>query len=114
MSITGMSKNTGKILAELEHLKQSIVDVLMTPIGSRIMLRDYGSKFFELIDSLINDRLKIQIYAATAEALAKWEPRFKCVKASISSIENGRIGLFLEGEYLPNGQKITLDGVVIL
>jgi phage baseplate assembly protein W len=90
MSITGMSKNTGKLLGELEHLKQSIVDILTTPIGSRTMLRDYGSRLFELIDKPINDRLKIQNYAATAEALAKWEPRFKCVKVSISSIENGK------------------------
>lgn len=71
----GMCRNTGKMLGELEHLKQSIVDILTTPIGSRVMLRDYGSKLFELIDSPINDRLKVQIYSATAEALSKWEPR---------------------------------------
>jgi phage baseplate assembly protein W len=111
--ITGMCKNTGKLLGELAHLKQSIVDILTTPIGSRIMRRAYGSRLFELIDRPINDRLKIQIYSATADALAKWEPRFRCRKVSIESVENGKIELLLEGEYLPNAQKIRLDGVVV-
>ena len=113
MSITGMSRDTGKLLGELEHLKQSIVDILTTPIGSRVMLRDYGSKLFELIDKPINDRLKIQIYSATAEALGKWEPRFKCFKVSITTIENGKIDLLLEGKYLPSGQEIFLEGVLV-
>ena len=93
-----MCKNTGKILNEIEHLKQSIVDILTTPIGSRVMLRDYGSRLFDLIDSPINDHLKIQIFAATAESLAKWEPRFKCKNISISSIENGKIEISLDGQ----------------
>jgi phage baseplate assembly protein W len=108
----GMDKNTGKMLSELDHLKQSIIDILMTPIGTRVMLREYGSQLFELVDSPINDRLKIRIYAATAEALAKWEPRFLCSKVEIAAIENGKIELYLEGEYLPNGQKIRLDGII--
>jgi phage baseplate assembly protein W len=112
--ITGMNRNTGKILNELEHLKQSIIDILTTPIGSRIMLRNYGSRLFELVDSPINDRLKIQIYASTAEALAKWEPRFQCSKVEIAAIENGKIELYLEGEYLPEGKKIKLNRVVIV
>lgn len=111
--ITGMCRNTGKLLNELAHLKQSIIDILTTPVGSRVMLRDYGSRLFELIDSPINDRLKVQIYSATAEALSKWEPRFRCSKVSITSVENGKIDLLLEGQYLPNGQEIKLEGVLI-
>jgi phage baseplate assembly protein W len=111
--ITGMRRNTGKALGELAHLKKSIIDILTTPIGSRIMRRDYGSGLFELIDRPINDRLKIQIYSATAEALAKFEPRFRRRKVSIESAENGRIELLLTGEYLPNAREIKLDGVII-
>jgi phage baseplate assembly protein W len=111
--ITGMCRNTGKLLGELAHLKQSIVDILTTPIGSRIMRRDYGSRLFELVDQPINDRLKVQIYSATAEALGKWEPRFRCKKVSVEATENGKIELLLEGDYLPNGQQIKLSGVVV-
>ncbi len=50
----GMSNKTGKELEGIEHLKQSIIDILTTPIGSRIMRREYGSRLFELIDRPIN------------------------------------------------------------
>jgi phage baseplate assembly protein W len=110
--IAGMCKNTGKLLGELVHLKQSIVDILTTPIGSRVMRRDYGSRLFELVDQPINDRLKVQIYSATAEALGKWEPRFKCSKVSITAADQGKIELLLEGIYLPNGQQVKLDGII--
>ena len=96
--MTGMSRLNGKLLNEFDHLKQSIVDILTTPIGSRVMRRDYGSRLFELIDMPLNDYLKVQIYKYTAEALAKWEPRFKCSKVSVESIENGKINLLLEGK----------------
>jgi phage baseplate assembly protein W len=99
-----MCRDTGKLLGELAHLKQSIVDILTTPIGSRL---------FELVDMSINDMLKVKIYSESAEALGRWEPRFKCSKVTITTIESGKIELLLEGEYLPNGQKIKLDGVVV-
>lgn len=57
----------------IEHLKQSIIDILTTPNNSRIMRRDYGSRVFELVDKPINRDLTLEIYAATAEALEKWE-----------------------------------------
>jgi phage baseplate assembly protein W len=89
--ILGMCRNTGRLLGELAHLKQSIVDILTTPIGSRVMFRDYGSRLFELVDQPTNDRLKVQIYSATAEALGKWEPRFRCKKVSVESAEPGKL-----------------------
>jgi phage baseplate assembly protein W len=67
----GMSRITGKYLNDLDHLKQSIVDILSTPIGSRVMCRDYGSRLFDLVDKPINKELFPQIYAAIADALQK-------------------------------------------
>ena len=40
-----MNRFTGeKITSETEHIKQSIADILLTPIGSRLQRRDYGSR----------------------------------------------------------------------
>lgn len=50
----GMNASTGKELEGLNHLKQSIVDILTTPIGSRVMRRDYESRLLELVDKPIN------------------------------------------------------------
>lgn len=112
--MTGINNTTGKVLSGIDHLKQSIRDILMTPIGTRVMRRDYGSRIFELIDAPMNSQTIIDIVAATADALDKWEPRLlleRVVLADGSS--SGRIELTLTGKYRPNGAPITLDGIVL-
>ena len=109
----GMNASTGKELEGLNHLKQSIVDILTTPIGSRIMRREYGSRLFELIDRPINRDFSLEIYAATAEALGKWEKRFKLEKVKIIEVKEGKVNISLDGIYLPNGENIRFDGVVV-
>ena len=39
----GMDRRTGLPLSGIEHLRQSIEDILTTPLGSRRMLPEYGS-----------------------------------------------------------------------
>lgn len=109
----GTSATTGKALAGIDHLRQSIRDILTTPLGSRVMRRDYGSRLFELIDAPMNRSTMLDIYAATAEALSKWEPRFKLQTVSALSASPGAVVLDMIGEYLPDGQVVRLDGVVV-
>ena len=50
-----MSRNTGLSLSsEADQIRQSIQDILTTPIGSRIMRRNYGSLLPQLIDARCN------------------------------------------------------------
>ena len=109
----GMSNKNGGYLNDLEHLKQSIVDILTTPIGSRVICRDYGSNLFQLTDQPINRDLFPKIYSAVAEAIDKWEPRFKVEKIAINSIKEGHVTLSLVGTYLITQQKIALEDLVI-
>ncbi|WP_264706146.1 GPW/gp25 family protein [Wolbachia endosymbiont (group A) of Ancistrocerus nigricornis] len=109
----GMNKETGKELEGIEHLKQSIIDILTTPINSRVMRRDYGSRLFELVDKPINRDLTLEIYAAVAEALEKWEKRFKLEKVKITEVKEGKVILVLEGIYLPEGKFIDISGIVV-
>jgi len=102
-----------KALEGIEHLKQSIVDILTTPIGSRIMRRDYGSRLLELVDRPINRDFTLEIYAATAEALQKWEKRFKLEKVKITEVKEGKVTISLEGVYLPNGKNVNFSGIII-
>ncbi len=111
--IQGMDAKTGKALEGMEHLKQSIIDILTTPINSRIMRRDYGSRLFELVDKPIDRDLTLEIYAATAEALGKFERRFKLEKVKIAEVKEGRVTLNLEGIYLSEGKFININGVVV-
>ena len=109
----GMNRETGKPLKSYEHLKQSIADILSTPIGSRVMRRDYGSRLFELVDAPLNQNTLVDIYAAVGEALGRWEPRFKLTRVKVTSIIDGVVRLELEGEYLPDGNLITLEDILV-
>ena len=109
----GMSNKNGEYIDDLEQLKQSIVDILTTPIGSRVVCRDYGSVLFQLIDQPVNRELLPKIYAAVADAIDKWEPRFELEKVTINSIKEGHITLSLIGKYLITEQKISLEDLVV-
>lgn len=111
--MNGIDINTGRQLSGIAHLRQSIRDILTTPIGSRVMRRDYGSRIFQLIDAPTNRSTLMNIYSATIEAIEKWEPRFKVQKVSAASAAPGVIVLDLLGEYLPDGKVIMLDGIEV-
>jgi Bacteriophage baseplate protein W len=112
--MTGTANTTGKHLSGIEHLKQSIRDILTTPLGSRVMRREYGSRLFQLIDAPLNADTLIDLYAATAEALQRWEPRFQLetVKADLVN-SSGQISISLTGIYLPDGKPITMEGIIL-
>lgn len=55
MMYLGMNRDTGKAITDIEHIRQSVRDILITPEGSRIARRGYGSMLSEMIDlSLIH------------------------------------------------------------
>jgi phage baseplate assembly protein W len=109
----GMDRITGQALGGIDHLRQSITDILTTRLGSRVMRRTYGSRLFDLIDAPLNRSTIVDLYAATADALKRWEPRFKLTKAQIVSSDIGTVTLDLTGDYLPDGKTITLSGIVV-
>lgn len=111
--MNGTSATTGKPLSGIQHLRQSINDILTTPIGSRVIRRDYGSDLPTLVDAPMNLSTLTRIYAATARAIAKWEPRFQITKISVSSAAPGQIIFDLSGNYLPDGQAVTIDGIKV-
>lgn len=91
-----MSRETGQSLEVIPHIKQSIQDILFTPIGSRVMRREYGSMIFKLLDQPFNDAVRLQVMAASATAILTWEDRIKLINAHFSKAENSRFQLDLE------------------
>lgn len=49
-------------------LEQRAKRIIETPLGSRVMLPNFGSKLFELIDKPIDEEYKIRFIAYTHEA----------------------------------------------
>lgn len=109
----GMNKNTGLTLEGINHLRQSIEDILTTRKGTRVMRREYGSNLPNLIDAPINRETLLDIYAETAQALITWEPRLKVSNVVATNAAPGWIELAITATYLPNGQKVTIDGVMV-
>lgn len=109
----GTDANTGKALGGVAHLRQSVRDILTTPIGSRVMRRDYGSRLFELVDAPLNRSTRMDLFAATAEALALWEPRLQLLRVDAEADSTGRVTIGMLGKYLPDGSAVRIDGIVI-
>jgi phage baseplate assembly protein W len=111
--VRGVNANTGKELSGVEHLHQSVRDILSTPIGSRVLRREYGSQLPRLVDAPLNRSTVMDIYAATADAITRWEPRLRVTKVSAEIPAPGKIVVSVTGVYLPEGRVITLEGIEV-
>lgn len=98
LNMTGMAVATGRELSGIEHLAQSVADILTTPIGTRIQRREYGSMLFDLIDQPLNGSTRLLLFAATALAIARWEPRIRLRRVGITGGADGAVSLSLEGD----------------
>ena len=105
----GMDGQAGTFRDDTAHLRQSIADILTTPIGSRIQRRDYGSLLPELIDQPFNEATRLRLHGATATALMRWEPRLRLSRITLSrGQEPGTFVLDLDGQRtVPAGASST-------
>lgn len=96
--MSGMHRVTGKRIEGEEHIAQSIADILTTPIGTKVMRRTYGSRLFELIDAPMGAVTRQLIAAASAGAIARWEPRVKLKRVAVGAGDaSGRLEIRIEG-----------------
>lgn len=84
MTYIGMHTKSGRQISDLDHLHQSVSDILFTPIGSRVMRREYGSLLLELIDHPQNAAMRLKLVSAAVMALMRWEPRLKLSQLQVS------------------------------
>lgn len=104
----GMSQRNGKAITDTDHLRQSVRDILLTPQGSRIARREYGSLLSVLIDQPQNPALRLQIMSAVYMALSRWEPRLTLDSITISSNFDGSMVVDLTG-LRNNGAPVSLS-----
>ncbi|GAB7533656.1 GPW/gp25 family protein [Pseudomonas sp. 3A(2025)] len=98
----GMERRTGQPISGLTHLKQSIEDILTTPLGSRRMRPEYGSRIRRFVDLPVNEGWKSAVQAEVARALGRWEPRIALDRVKVLAVVEGRITLLLSGRYAGN------------
>lgn len=108
-----MNRLNGQLIVGMAHLQQSVADILGTPFGTRLERREYGSAIPDLIDAPDNALTRIQLYAAAASALMRWEPRLRLSRIQLlSGPEMGQAELCVEGEYLPTGGAVSVTAKI--
>lgn len=101
---TGTDARTGMLLTGWDHCVQSIGIILTTRFGSRVMQRDFGSRLADLQDRNGTPKLIMEMYAAVAEALRRWEPGFRL--RTVQLMRAGADGVFafeIAGIFYPRG-----------
>jgi len=93
----GMNQQSGKAITDIDHVRQSVRDILLTPQGSRIARRTYGSVLFRLTDQTQNGAIRLQVMAAIYTALATWEPRVQLDAISLTTAADGSMTAELTG-----------------
>lgn len=98
-SLTGLNRESGGHLSGYEHLKQSITDILTTPVGSRVMRPEYGSHLPRMVDLPVNKGWISAVQAEIARAIGRWEPRLKLSLVTVVSVIDGKVSMTIAGEY---------------
>ncbi|WJV67486.1 GPW/gp25 family protein [Pectobacteriaceae bacterium CE70] len=103
----GMNRNTGLGISDTEHISQSMRDILLTPVGSRVMRREYGSFLSALIDMPQNPALRLQIMVACYSAIQKWEPRIRLTSISFETGDEGEMYVDIIGMRTDTGASVS-------
>lgn len=105
-----MNRETGASIDLVEHIAQSITDILTTRFGTRVMRREYGSLLPELVDQPFNEFTRLQVYAAIVMALMRWEPRISMSRVQLlGATLQGQSTLDLEGSIVDTNEPLSLS-----
>ena len=89
----------------LIDIEKSIKDILLTPLGSRVMLPEYGSRIYELIDRKVDDEFRADLACFVIEAVEKWEKRVKIDEVRLMDLKNHKLSFKV---VLMNGDEIEV------
>ncbi|MED7790453.1 GPW/gp25 family protein [Klebsiella aerogenes] len=109
----GMNRDTGKPLSGTDHIRQSVMDILTTPLGTRVMLPLYGSNLQRLVDHPDNGVTAIRVVMAAAVALARWEPRIAVSSIEVLSAGAGKIEITIRATDIENQRGILLENLLL-
>lgn len=110
----GMDRSTGKPLAGTDHIRQSIVDILTTPLGTRVMLPEYGSNLFNHVDNPTDPSLAMKIMMASAGALARWEPRVRVESVNVKAIGVGKITILIVATDVETQKRLEFNNLELV
>lgn len=105
-----MNRETGAAIDELDHIAQSMTDILTTRIGTRVRRREYGSLLPELVDHPFNDVTRLRVYAGAVMALMRWETRVSLSRVQFLGVNlQGKSVLDLEGSIVDSNEPFSMS-----
>lgn len=105
------TENGGVAAAEGEELiRESIMIILGTAKGERVMRPDFGCGINELVFAPNNTSTATLITHYVQEALLEWEPRIDVLNVSVNpdEIEPNRLNIFIEYRIITANTKNNL------
>lgn len=84
----------------LVSINESIQRILETPLGSRVMLPNFGSRLYTLIDKRLDATWRLRFIAYTYQAVKKWEKRVKLKKVIPTITADGNISAIVTMEVI--------------
>ncbi|WP_179038408.1 GPW/gp25 family protein [Limnobaculum xujianqingii] len=105
----GMNADTGRSISDLDHIRQSVKDIIITPIGSRIARREYGSLLFRLIDQPQNDVTRLRMMSAIYSALTRWESRIQLTDIDVQPSFDGTMVVTFSGKRIDTDMNVNFE-----
>lgn len=106
---SGMNAVSGHAIIDDEHIAQSVSDILLTPVGSRVMRRAYGSQLSKLIDQPSNAVTRLRIMSAIYSALFLWEPRISLTNIVLTQTGAGQMVTTIKASRTDTQSPFTTD-----
>ena len=95
-----MDRQTGRAIDGAAAVRQSVADILTTPLGARVMLPEYGSRLPDMIDGIAAPGATVAMAAEAVGALARWEPRVEVAYAAARVAAPGQVVITLSGRLI--------------
>lgn len=105
-----------ELVANDEAIRNSLYNLMTTPIGSRYRQPDYGSRLHQFIHEPVTDDTAFELEALLIQAIARWEPRIQIIRPqSYVRAMNDPPGFNILMTYnIPKASQISNLGLTVL
>jgi hypothetical protein len=93
---------------DVQEIKESIVRIIMTSPGERVMLPEFGSKFKTMLfesNLTIDGEIQSEIY----NCISRWEPRVNIINISITNPDAYTAMVNIQFQIKATGQTVGLE-----
>lgn len=88
-------------------IEKSVARILATPVGTRVMRPEFGSRLHELLDRRTDDGWMVDCVRHTYEALDRWEPRISVGK--VTRRAGDTMVITIEATVKESGDEINME-----